>query len=389
MSQMDLAFWSYALPLIRHDFDLTTTQVGLLTGAAFAVGGVILVSLGVLTDRVGRKKTLIGSVLSSSVFVASHAFASNVAALGLLRAGSIATGGLLYPVTGALVTEEAPQRVRGLMTGSLQIAYPIGWFFASILAVIILPVYGWRALFLIGIVLLPAAVLAKRTVRESTRFINRSGDVKKSSLPQLLSQKYRRRTVLLFIAQYAFVVSYGGAFLFSPIYFHDARGFDIANTALLIGVSNMVGVFGYLSASWVGEFYLTRRTTTVVWTLAGATCFSFFLWMTNGYGETLIAFAVMAFFSLGAAAVKFTYIAEQFPTEIRATGLAFCGSFAVTLGQATGPMLIGWLADTWGWNVAMMIGGVLPLYVAGGVYLKLEAVPSGLDVDEIQRRLVK
>ena len=95
----------------------------------------------------------------------------------------------------------------------------------------------------------------------------------------------------------------------------------------------------------------------------------------------------MAMFLLGTAAVKFAYIAELFPTRLRATGIAFSGSFAVTLGQATGPVMIGWLADIHGWNVAMFCGGALPLMVAGLLYLFLEPLPSGLDVDEVQRRL--
>lgn len=191
----------------------------------------------------------------------------------------------------------------------------------------------------------------------------------------------------LFLAQYFFVIAYGGAFIFSPLYFHEARGFDIAGTATLVGLSNLIGVLGYFLAAWVGEFHLTRRTTTVVWTLLGSVFFVVFLWFTDGYAASMVAFSVMAVFLLGAAAVKFAYIAELFPTHLRATGLAFCGSFAVSLGQATGPALIGWLADTRGWNVAMFVGGALPLLVAGILYLYLKPLPSGLDVDEVQRRL--
>ncbi|MGE3666118.1 MAG: MFS transporter, partial [Steroidobacteraceae bacterium] len=101
----------------------------------------------------------------------------------------------------------------------------------------------------------------------------------------------------------------------------------------------------------------------------------------------MVAFSIMAVFLLGAAAVKFAYIAELFPTRLRATGLAFCGSFAVSLGQATGPAMIGWLADTRGWDIAMFAGGAVPLMIAAILYFYLKPLPSGLDVDEVQRRL--
>jgi len=273
------------------------------------------------------------------------------------------------------------------MTGLLQVAYPIGWFLASLLAVFVLADYGWRVLFLAGLIGLPFAFIVKRMVRESSRFLAPVANAPRASIGALFAPAIRRRTVTLFLAQYFFVIAYGGAFIFSPIYFHEERGFDIAGTATLVGLSNLIGVLGYFLAAWVGEFYLTRRTTTVIWTLLGSVFFIVFLWFTDGYAASMVAFSVMAVFLLGTAAVKFAYIAELFPTRLRATGLAFCGSFAVLLGQATGPALIGWLADTRGWDVAMFVGGALPLLIAGILYLYLKPLPSGLDVDEVQRRL--
>ena len=79
--------------------------------------------------------------------------------------------------------------------------------------------------------------------------------------------------------------------------------------------------------------------------------------------------------------------AEVFPTHLRATGLAFCGSLAVTLGSATGPVLIGRAIRAHGWDVAFSAFGAVPLFLAGLVYLLLRPLPSGLDVDDVQRRL--
>lgn len=390
-SQMDLALWSYALPLIRAEFGLTRAQIGLLTGAAFGIGGIALVWLSLLADRYGRRTMMIFGTISSSLFVTAHAATAGLASLCAVRAGSIATGGLLYPATGAMVAEEAPPRIRGLMTGLLQVAYPVGWFLASLLAVLLLERFGWRSLFLTGLLSIPFVLVIRRVVRESTRFASPSAGAgeppKRAAFSELFSKELRRRTLTLFAAQYCFVIAYGGAFIFAPIYFHEARGFDIAGTATLVGMSNLIGIFGYLLAAWVGEFYLSRRTTTVVWTLLGSVFFMVFLWLSTGYWQSMLAFSVMAMFLLGTAAVKFAYIAELFPTRLRATGIAFSGSFAVTLGQATGPAMIGWLADIRGWNFAMFCGGALPLLLAGLLYLFLKPLPSGLDVDEVQRRL--
>jgi MFS family permease len=386
-SQMDLALWGYALPLIRKEFDLTRTELGALTGIAFALGGVLLVWLGLLTDRYGRRTMLQFGTVVSSLFVTAHAFVPNPATLAAVRGLSIATGGLLYPATGALVAEEAPARLRGLYTGLLQVGYPLGWFLASLLAAWLLAEHGWRVLFLTGLLSIPYAWVIRRTIRESSRFTAPATGAPRGRLADLFVPAMRGRVATLFVAQYCFVVAYGGAFLFAPLYFHEQRGFDIAGTATLVGLSNLVGIVGYVAAAWVGEFHLTRRTTTVVWTLVGAVLFVAFLYGSRGYVDSLVMFSLMAVFLLGTAAVKFAYIAELFPTHLRATGLAVCGSFAVTLGQATGPLLIGWLADRRDWDFAMLVGGALPLLLAGLLYLRLQPIPSGLDVDEVQRRL--
>ncbi|MBK6597348.1 MAG: MFS transporter [Proteobacteria bacterium] len=275
-SQMDLALWSYALPLIRAEFALTRTEVGLLTGGAFAFGGLGLVWLGLLADRHGRRTMMMFGTIVSSLFVTAHALTSSLASLAAVRAGSVAFGGLLYPATGALVAEEAPARIRGLMTGLLQTAYPVGWFVASLLAALLLPSFGWRVLFLTGLVSLPFVWVIRRYIRESSRLAVAEPTQQRASVSELFAPGMRRRTLTLFAAQYCFVVAYGGTFLFAPTYFHEQRGFEIASTATLVGLSNLIGLFGYFAAAWVGEFYLTRRTTTIIWTLLGSVFFMAF-----------------------------------------------------------------------------------------------------------------
>jgi len=389
LSQMDLALFGYALKEIRSEFGVETTTLTYAIGAANVIGGLLLVGLGVVTDRVGRRGMMILATLVSSVFIFLHALAPGLLMLAILRGLSLGTGGLLYPATGAIVTEESPPRLRGLFAGMLQAGYPLGWFLGSVLAVTLLPAFGWRALFVTGLVSIPYVLLIRRFLRESSRFRAQDGpgDVRRASIAELFRHGRARRTVVLFLAQFLFVVAYGGTFQLFPLYFHDARGFDVADAAFLVGLGNLLAIGGYALAAWVGEFVLTRRTTVVLWTLAGAACFVWLLWGTDTRGEALVAFSVMCMFFLGVAAVKFAFVAELFPTHLRATGLAFCGSLAVLLGSATGPVLIGQAIRSHGWDVAFSAFGAVPLFLAGLMYLLLRPLPSGLDIDEVQRRL--
>jgi MFS family permease len=389
LSQMDLALFGYALKDIRQEFGVETTTITYAIGAANVIGGLLLVALGVVTDRVGRRSMMMLATVVSSVFIVLHAIAPSLLVLAILRGLSLGSGGLLYPATGATVTEEAPARLRGLFAGMLQTGYPIGWFLGSVLAALLLPVFGWRSLFVTGLISIPYVLVIHRYLRESSRFVAQraAGGSQRAGVGELFRHGMARRTIVLFLAQYMFVVAYGGTFQLFPLYFHDARGFEVADAAFLVGLGNLLAVGGYALAAWVGEFVLTRRTTVVIWTLAGALCFVWLLWGTRTRMEALVAFSGMCTFFLGVAAVKFAFVAEVFPTRLRATGLAFCGSLAVTLGSATGPVLIGRALRDYSWDVAFSAFGAVPLFLAGLMYLFLEPLPSGLDVDEVERRL--
>ena len=64
--------------------------------------------------------------------------------------------------------------------------------------------------------------------------------------------------------------------------------------------------------------------------------------------------------------------------------MAVCGSFAVTLGSAAGPYYVSLAVEAWGWNLgyAMLTG--IPLMLAGLLYLALDSLPSGLEIEEIE-----
>jgi MFS family permease len=390
-SQLDLALFAYAVPAMRADLKLSLQDMGLIVGVSFAIGGVLQVWLGHLTDRFGRKTMMQFSLAGASLFVAAHSLAANAASLIAFRAMAIFTGGGLYPATGAMVTEAAPARYRGIMAGLLQTAYPMGWFVAAMFAAPFLTAFGWRALFLVALLSLPYVFVIRAVLKETARFGAAKAKTETrsfaDSLKLLLTPEMRKRTITLFIAQFLFVMAYGGSSIFFPTYFVEDRGLQIGSSAILVGIGNGVGVFGYALAAYVGEFVLTRRTTVVVWTLIGAASLLVLVWGTKSYAGTITAFAVMSVFFYGAAAVKFAYVAEIFPTHLRATGLAVCTSLAVNIGTAISPLLMSSAVEKIGWDMAYTLFAGVPLVCAGLFYLLLKPIPSGLDVDEVQKLL--
>ena len=388
-AQMDLALFGYAIPSIREEFALTLPGVMGIVSVAFLIGGALLMALAVLTDRLGRRSMFQLSFIGSSILVVLHALAPNPATLTALRGSSIAVGGLSYPITGAVISEEFPARFRGLFLGFLQIGYPLGWFLASLWAAWLLTDFGWRALFVVGFVSIPFLWVINKVIREPARFTAARQAGQKARIADLFRDGMASRTTILFLAQFLFVWAYAGSIFLFPSFLEEDRGLSRAAYSLFIGVGNLVGVLGYIGAAVVGEFVLNRRDTVVIWTLAGAAAFQWLIWGPEDYTGSLVAYCVMAMFFYGTAAAKFAYIAEIFPTHLRATGVAFCGSLAVTLGSASGPLTASYAVEAAGWELGLAVVIGAPLVIAGLLYFLLARIPSGLEVEAVQSYLNK
>ncbi len=387
-AQMDLALFGYAIPSIREEFGLTLSGVMAIVSSAFVLGGILIVWFGQLTDRLGRKRMFEFSLIGSSFLVALHSIVPNPATLAALRGTSIAVGGLSYPITGAVISEEFPSRVRGLFMGFQQIGYPLGWALASLWAAWLLPNYGWRYLFLVGLVSLPLVIIVHLYIREPARAeAARASSAPPASATELLAPGLRRRALLLFSAQFLFVWAYAGSIFLFPSYLADSRGFESADFSLLIGAGNAIGILGYILAAFTGEFWLTRRNTVVLWTMLGAITFQAVVWLTTDFTNLLFTYGLMSMFFYGSAAVKFAYLAEVFPTRLRATAMATCGSLAVTLGSASGPYMVSLAVERFGWDIGYAAVVGVPLVMAGILYIFLTPVPSGLEVEEVEAML--
>ena len=389
-AQMDLALFGYAIPSIREEFNLSLSGVMAIVSVAFVLGGILIVWLGTLADRLGRKRMFEFSLIGSSILVALHSVVPNPATLAALRGTSIAVGGLSYPVTGAIISEEFPARVRGLFMGLLQIGYPLGWALASVWAAWLLGSYGWRYLFLVGLVSLPLVWVVHRVIREPARSsAARATDTPRPSVTELLAPGIRRRAVLLFCAQFLFVWAYAGSIFLFPSYLSSSRGLESFDFSLLIGAGNAIGILGYILAAITGEYWMTRRNTVVLWTMLGAATFQALVWLTSDFTSTLWVYGLMSMFFYGSAAVKFAYLAEVFPTRLRATAMATCGSFAVTLGSASGPFMVSLAVERFGWDIGYAAVVGIPLVLAGLLYIFLTPVPSGLEVEEVESLLAR
>lgn len=373
-ANLDLNLFALVLTDMSNDLGWTIEERGWYLAGTFVISGFLITQLGVLADRIGRKRVLLGATWLTPFFVAALTFAPNTLSLLLARLAGYTTAGVQSPITGALVMEAAPPRYRGMFTGVLQVGFPIGFFLAAVIVGWVAPAWGWRYVFLAGFLFLPYAWIISRYLGESSSWLAARAAVpgKKGEpgLRELFTPDYRRRTLLLFLGQFLHVFAYGATILL-PSYFREGRGWSLAETTSTVGNAYLVGAVGYVAASLVSDLWLNRRTTIVLWCALGGLAFAVMIWWAKSISAITATFALMTFFFYGAYAVIFTFIAESFPARLRATAASFSSSLAVELGLGVGPLALSYGIAAWGWDWAFTWCAAVPVIVAGMTFLAL------------------
>jgi MFS transporter, AAHS family, 4-hydroxybenzoate transporter len=146
-----------AIPALIRDWSLPRgafTTVLALGPLGMMVGGAIG---GLLGDRLGRRTALLSSVLAFAAFTLAIATVNSVMMLGVFRfLSGLGLGGAM-PNAAALASEYVPRRQRAFAVTLTIVCFPLGGTLAALMSAQVLPLYGWRTLFVVG-GLLPIAL---------------------------------------------------------------------------------------------------------------------------------------------------------------------------------------------------------------------------------------
>jgi len=388
MSNLDQSLFGYAIPGVMGEFKVGIDTIGLILTVGFIAAAVMVVFAGLAADTWGRRWTLAGLLALSALCVGLSGLVTDLTQLTLLRALAFGLAAGIAPITAAYVAECAPARHRGLLLGVLQCGYPLGWFLAALLAAPLLETQGWREVFFIGFVVVPIALLIGWRMPESDRF-EQAAARRGSSTPaldwtllsRLFGAEYRRRSIASMVLFFAFGCAYAGTAFFFPTYFMEVRGYSQAEAAWIVGLSNGIAIFGYLAAAYVGEYHLPRRNTFALWCLLGAIALVALMWLPSERWHDLTLFALTAAFFYGSNAVVGALLTELYPTPMRTTAFAVCGSAPLSLGFALFPALVPLVVQTSGWQVAFTLLIAPLLLVSAAAALTLPNILSGRDID--------
>ena len=358
LDAMDVMLYSLVLAYLIREFSMDTRTAGFLnslTLVASALGGLLF---GVVADRIGRTRSLMVSILVYSLASAACAFSHSVTQLAVFRfVLGLGMGGE-WTAAAALIAETWRPEHRGKALGVMQSAYAIGEAIAALVVRLVLPNFGWRAVFLVGV--LPALLVfwVQSSVPEPTLWSERRlVRTQRPPLRLLLSGKVLRTGLLATAMNTCCLFGYWGLFTWIPAYLslppaQGGRGLSLVRTTtffLVLCAGKFLGytAFGFFADAW------GRRKSYFAYLLIAAMLVPIY-GMTSRPTLLLLLGPLVAFFGTGFFSGYAAITSEIFPGEIRAAAMGL--SYNVGRGiSAIAPFAVGALAIKHGIGPAFLL----------------------------------
>jgi AAHS family 4-hydroxybenzoate transporter-like MFS transporter len=367
-----------ALPALMREWSLprpafvpvqTAGMIGMMIGGAIG---------GVAGDRWGRRVALLGSVITFGALTILVSMSASIPALTALRFfAGLGLGGAM-PNAAALSSEYVPRRQRPFAVTLTIVCIPLGGSLAGFVGGLVLPRFGWRALFLVGgtVPLVMAAILLK-VLPESPRFLARlparwpqlrallrrlghrvdddttfadptEHTVARASARELFVPEYRRDTIALCLSFFFCLLSVYVGTTWVPSMLAGA-GFDVGTASYGLTAFNLGGVVGAI----LGAVLIMRLGSrlTMLAMAAGAVAGAFALAaMAIGPSSAFAVLAMLAWTGGLINAVQTTMYAlaaHVYPTAVRATGVGTAVAFG-RVGGVLSPSVGSWALETGG-----------------------------------------
>ena len=387
MDGLDVLILSFAMAAIVSEFGLTLGEGGMI--ATYTLIGTVLGGyiFGIFADWWGRVHTFSLTIIIFSIFTGACAFADNAVHLDILRfLAGLGLGGE-YGIGMTLVSETWPGAKRARATAGVAMGWQAGAVLAAILAAVVLPDYGWRGLFLVGVLPALLAAWARHGIKEPPMWVKRKEmkkalqarkdagekltaeeeeqltEAKKFPLAHLFADKKTTiTTIALTIMTSVQNFGYYGIMVWLPMILLKEHGLTTKSMSgwMIVTVIGMIAdifVFG-----WLCDRLGRKKPYLLFYVCAAAMVY---IYVNLGTPIALLfGGAFLGFFCNGMMAGYGTLLSENYTTDARSTAQ----NFIFNTGRAVGgfaPVIIGTIAQTNGFNTAFVL--LSAVYLAAAV----------------------
>ncbi|CEP68718.1 Major facilitator superfamily [Moorella glycerini] len=391
----DSLLYSYVLGSVAKEWNITpalAASIGFLPMAAAVVGGPLF---GFIADKYGRKKSLLSAMFLVALSGILVGISQNPTQMVLSRLlvglvlGGIWTAGM------TLISEIWDPKSRGKAVAVVQVGFPLGYLYASILTYFVSPSFGWRGAYIASAI--PSLLIFIAIwffVNESPLWLKTKGEDKKTkakaqsvSIQELFQKQYATKTLVASLIAFLGMYGYWAVMTWIPSYL-AVVGFNAKNIPLWTFFILSGAVVGYLTHGTIGDRYGRKKAFglfflgTAIFTLV----FGLLpVYLAKAYNQDVARTSVvligpiLSFFT-GYFSGYGAYYAELFPTRIRGSAVGFCFNVG-RIGTSIGPGITGALAAFFGVGGALAIASISFIISAVLIFLLPETAGISFEAD--------
>ena len=374
MDGFDLLILGFMLPAIALDLHLNPGQSGALvtwTLIGAVAGGLIF---GALADRYGRVRVLTWTILLFAVFTGLCALAQGYWDLLVYRTvAGIGLGGE-FGIGMALAAEAWPAAKRARVSSYVALGWQCGVLLAALVTPLLLPLIGWRGMFVLGVLPAVVAWVVRNKLHEPEAFVRSTARSTAKDKPtgkafKLLIKDKATTKVSAGLVVLCGVQNFGyyGIMIWLPSYLSKQLGFSLTKSAVWTSVT----ILGMMAGIWVFGQLADRigRKPSFIAFQVGAVIMVLVYAQLSDPTVMLWAGALMGMFVNGMLGGYGALMSEAYPTEARATAQNVLFNIGRAIG-GFGPVVVGTLAAQYSFQVAIaLLAAIYVLDILATVFL--------------------
>jgi MFS family permease len=332
-------------PILIEEWHVTPATIGNITTVSRWLGLAGVVVFPTLADVYGRRPILVATILGYSLLTGLTGFAQGPLQLLVFTSLTRVVLSGETPVGTLMVSETAPTRWRATALGGLVGGYPFGYMLCSLTALLVVPLWGWRALYWLGI--LPALLVlwVRIGIAESPRFERVTAAMLREGLRRRLDLRAPvracpREMLVATTLYFLYLFTWIGWSAWMPLFLANEKhlGFKVMGQYLSVWMA--AAIFAYWICGNLSD-RLGRRHVIPAFAIPAAILLIVIGHLDSPASLFWVGLA-LNFLITGSFGSGLGYNAELFPTQIRtAIGTAFCLG---TAAASTAPAIIGWIA---------------------------------------------